>query len=98
MSASIRFTWPSQDHLFGKNNKKKLILVFVQQSVHAAADDIVSLALECAGPDTASRARLVLEEQAQELTDKLQDLEKKASDAKSRLAGAAAAMTHFQVS
>ncbi|XP_053618600.1 microtubule-actin cross-linking factor 1 isoform X38 [Plodia interpunctella] len=66
------------------------------QSINAAADDIVTLALECAGPDTASRARQVLEEQSQALGDRLDDLEARARDAKGRLAGAAEAMAHFQ--
>ncbi|PZC72955.1 hypothetical protein B5X24_HaOG210327 [Helicoverpa armigera] len=66
------------------------------QSINSAADDIVSLALECSGRDAASRAREVLEEQAQALADRLEDLEARAGDAKGKMAGAAAAMTHFQ--
>lgn len=60
-------------------------------------DDIVTLADECAGPDAASRARHVLEEQAQALGDRVDDLEARANDARGRLAGAAAAMQNFQV-
>nr|XP_049701448.1 dystonin isoform X44 [Helicoverpa armigera] len=66
------------------------------QSINSAADDIVSLALECSGRDAASRAREVLEEQAQALADRLEDLEARAGDAKGKMAGAAAAMTLFQ--
>lgn len=57
----------------------------------------MTLALECSGPDASSRARLVLEEQAQVLGDRVDDLEARASDAKNRLAGAAVAMQQFQV-
>ncbi|XP_049879738.1 microtubule-actin cross-linking factor 1 isoform X17 [Pectinophora gossypiella] len=66
------------------------------QSIHSAVDDIVTLAQECAGPDTASRARHVLEEQAQALAERVDDLEARAGDAKGKLAGAAAALSHFQ--
>ncbi|KAI5641273.1 spectrin repeat domain-containing protein [Phthorimaea operculella] len=66
------------------------------QSINSAVDDIVTLAQECAGPDTASRARHVLEETAQALGDRVNDLEDRANEAKGRLAGAAAAMTQFQ--
>ncbi|XP_026728106.1 uncharacterized protein LOC113494126 isoform X24 [Trichoplusia ni] len=66
------------------------------QSINAAADDIVSLALECSGREAGARARQVLEEQAQALAERLDELEARAGDARGRLAGAAAAMTHFQ--
>ncbi|XP_075985151.1 dystonin-like protein short stop isoform X31 [Anticarsia gemmatalis] len=66
------------------------------QSINAAADDIVSLALECSGRDAAARARSVLEEQAHALADRLDELEARAGEAKGRMAGAAAAMSHFQ--
>lgn len=58
----------------------------------------MTLALECSGPDASSRARHVLEEQAQALGDRVNDLEARASEAKDRLAGAAVAMQQFQVS
>ncbi|XP_026332692.1 microtubule-actin cross-linking factor 1, isoforms 1/2/3/5 isoform X13 [Hyposmocoma kahamanoa] len=66
------------------------------QSINSAADDIVTLALECAGPDASARARHVLEEQAQALGDRVDDLEARAGEAKDRLAGAAVAMQQFQ--
>ncbi|KAF9797759.1 hypothetical protein SFRURICE_017954 [Spodoptera frugiperda] len=66
------------------------------QNINVAADDIVQLALECAGRDAAGRAKAVLEEQAHALADRLDELEARAGEAKGRLAGAAAAMTHFQ--
>ncbi|XP_052759149.1 dystonin isoform X17 [Galleria mellonella] len=66
------------------------------QSINVAADDIVTLALECCGPDAAARARHVLQEQAQALGDRLDDLQARAGHARGKLAGAAAAMTHFQ--
>lgn len=58
----------------------------------------MTLALECSGPESAGRARQVLEEQAQALAGRLDELEARAADARGRLAGAAAAMTQFQVS
>ncbi|XP_022818701.1 dystonin isoform X20 [Spodoptera litura] len=66
------------------------------QNINVAADDIVQLALECSGRDAAGRAKAVLEEQAHALADRLDELEARAGEAKGRLAGAAAAMTHFQ--
>lgn len=58
----------------------------------------MTLALECCGPDAASRARHVLEEQAQALGDRLDDLEARAGEAKDKLLGAASAVTQFNVS
>ncbi|KPJ00723.1 Dystonin [Papilio xuthus] len=66
------------------------------QSVHSAAEDIISLALECAGPEVAERARPVLEETARALSDRLQQLEARADTARDQLAGATAALAHFQ--
>ena len=76
---------------------KILFVLLPQQSINSAADDIVTLALECSGRDAAGRAKNVLEEQAHALADRLDDLEARAGEAKGRMAGAAAAMTHFQV-
>ncbi|XP_045455993.1 microtubule-actin cross-linking factor 1 [Melitaea cinxia] len=66
------------------------------QSVHMAADDIVSLSTEVRGPEEGARARSALEGAASALAERLQELERGAEDARDRLAGAAAAYSHFQ--
>ncbi|CAH2057368.1 unnamed protein product, partial [Iphiclides podalirius] len=65
-------------------------------SVQSAADDVTSLALECGGPAAAERARPVLEQTSRALAERLRLLEAQAEAARDRLAGAAAALAHFQ--
>ncbi|XP_072947991.1 microtubule-actin cross-linking factor 1 isoform X3 [Epargyreus clarus] len=66
------------------------------QSVNASVDDIITLALECGGPEAAERVRPELEGTARALAERLRDLEAQADEARDLLAGAAAAYAQFQ--
>ncbi|CAK1543368.1 unnamed protein product [Leptosia nina] len=66
------------------------------QSVNMAADDIVALANEFAGPEAAARARQVLDETTRSLADRLRDLETSTEKAGEELAGVAMAVSVFQ--
>ncbi|XP_045525142.1 dystonin isoform X24 [Pieris brassicae] len=65
------------------------------QSVNMAADDIVSIANEFAGPEAAARARQVLDETTKSLADRLRDLETSTLKAGEEMAGVAKAITYF---
>ncbi|XP_046973803.1 dystonin isoform X22 [Vanessa cardui] len=66
------------------------------QSVQLAADDIVSLSEELRGAEAGAAARAALGDTARALAERLRDLELQTDDARDRLAGAAAAYSHFQ--
>ncbi|XP_028029406.1 dystonin isoform X15 [Bombyx mandarina] len=66
------------------------------QSVEVAVDDIVTMAEERLGPEGGARARAALEEGPRALAERLHRLQDQADLARTRLAGATAALTHFQ--